>query len=1179
LPATDKRGVQYHMKRLIVICSWLVAALVAQATDFVWTNTANSTGVSSGLSWTNGVAPTSPGTYTDNFIITNNLNAANRTAILDAAYNLAGFIATNTGTFVRTIVLNNNLTLAVNGTSLIGSNTILNLGSNTIGGSTFSNNNLFLQDNAQIVFNSSGTLNAGTLFVGGNFTNTTQSVISGTGAAVLQFASAAITNAGTMSFVLGANGALGNQMLTITAGSDSNAFFANSGTLTLGFGTVNITTRNFVFSNQFFNTATGFLVITNAQITAGAGSAPNVIFTGSTRATGGASTNAGTIRFVRTVAPAGNPAQAAGTLTFLNGDFVNHGTLTVNQASNTTAALILAEAGSVFSNATGGQIVLEPSGTGSFAVRADYSVNLGSNVLNAGALVYQGRSGGSTFVDNAGTIVFAGGSLGVFGTLTNQVGGVMLGTFTNANAGGGLNFVNLGTMQNSNLFNAGILNSATGVGNIVNLSGGLINLAVGTPTMALVTNAGTVVAMGGSTNQINTFVWNSGTIIVSNVTTVLSLANGAFNAGVIAVHATNVLNIGGVNQATANASTFTFTNAPGGTVVLGLAPNLGLLGGTLNASTNGIGFLNQGILTTASGNHSGNSVVNAAVINAAGGTIKTTAGTESISIYSMATNFGLIFIPAVNEAITVQNGGMFNSGIITIGNGGSVSVAGTVINSGTITLAGGRPAFYTPLLFNQTNGYVTLTQNFNSTANQMPTLGAAITNAGVIILTRLNTQTLGGNYTPDLGFVGLNPTWIPNIDNTGTLILSGNGALINAAIVLSSLDGTITNGPTGYIIASNNVVTALRGLAKNQGTIQVETDSVFSTTYNTRSAIAGKGNPGNWDVGTGGFTNDGVVLLKSGYLAATVFSNAAGAQLSGAGTIGRVTFSNNWDLAGAFGFVVTPGFIVNAGTIAPTGVFNAGNITNLSGGLIIGNGTIQSLMSTNLNNGTNSFNFGGRIVNLAGGTVLASGGTLVLSNGFSAQNGTIGANFGSVLQLGDGTLALTNNGTVALTGGELRAGNIVNNGSLRGNGLVRGDVTSFGTNSPGFSVGTLSITGSLTLASTAVTWMELAGNGSNDLLVVSGALQYGGQLIVTNITGFTFAAGQSFQLFQFGLGNQSGDFAATNLPDLLNGTLVWDTAHLNDQGILSIAVIPEPSALALVGLGLVGLLIVRRHRR
>lgn len=187
---------------------------------------------------------------------------------------------------------------------------------------------------------------------------------------------------------------------------------------------------------------------------------------------------------------------------------------------------------------------------------------------------------------------------------------------------------------------------------------------------------------------------------------------------------------------------------------------------------------------------------------------------------------------------------------------------------------------------------------------------------------------------------------------------------------------------------------------------------------------------GNILAGTSSFENDGTIALHGGIFGASVLSNAAGATIEGYGDIGQVALTNR--SAGDFAVIVNTRNVVNSGTIAPNGVLNAGAITNLSGGSIIGYGTIQSLNTTNSELfGFSSANTGAQIHNDAGATILASDGTLVLSNGLvdNSNAGTLGASNG-VLQLGNGTLALTNNGTVSVHKGGLLIGDFYNNGTV-----------------------------------------------------------------------------------------------------------------------------------------------------
>ncbi|MCG3149177.1 MAG: hypothetical protein PCFJNLEI_02637 [Verrucomicrobiae bacterium] len=212
------------------------------------------------------------------------------------------------------------------------------------------------------------------------------------------------------------------------------------------------------------------------------------------------------------------------------------------------------------------------------------------------------------------------------------------------------------------------------------------------------------------------------------------------------------------------------------------------------------------------------------------------------------------------------------------------------------------------------------------------------------------------------------------------------------------------------------------------------------------------------------------------------------------------------------------------------------------------------------------------------GVTIGAAGALLISNTSASLTGVF-TNHGLTRLVGATAnleRGIVNSGILSLETATL-TGTVTNNGTLRGDGLVVGDVTSFGTNSPGFSVGTLSITGNVAFGSSAVTWMELFAGGSNDVISVSGQLTFGGELVVTNATGFAFAAGQSFQLFEFG--SQNGTFDTLNLPDLMSAYLEWDTTQLDTAALLMIAAIPEPSAVVLVLGGLVIWWALGRRRR
>ena len=199
------------------------------------------------------------------------------------------------------------------------------------------------------------------------------------------------------------------------------------------------------------------------------------------------------------------------------------------------------------------------------------------------------------------------------------------------------------------------------------------------------------------------------------------------------------------------------------------------------------------------------------------------------------------------------------------------------------------------------------------------------------------------------------------------------------------------------------------------------------------------------------------------------------------------------------------------------------------------------------------------ILSLADGT--GSGGltnnssvpvTLIISNNAVSAttfSGTIAdasaANAISLVKAGNSSLTLAGANTYRGST-TLRSGTLIINGSLGtntvsvsggllgGNGAIGGVLTvTGGTLAPGGSVGRLTVSNSVALGGGATSVFELnKALLTNDVLRVTGTLNYGGTLTVNNLAG-TLAVNDSFKLFY--AASTSGAFAQTNLPALAAG--------------------------------------------
>jgi len=178
------------------------------------------------------------------------------------------------------------------------------------------------------------------------------------------------------------------------------------------------------------------------------------------------------------------------------------------------------------------------------------------------------------------------------------------------------------------------------------------------------------------------------------------------------------------------------------------------------------------------------------------------------------------------------------------------------------------------------------------------------------------------------------------------------------------------------------------------------------------------------------------------------------------------------------------------------------------------------------------------------------------------------------LQVGGGAgaavLDLQNSATLTVAAGL----NIAANGSISGNGSIGGNVTNSGLFSPGEPLGSIHVTGDLLENASGVMKLEiggLVGGSSYDKIAITGTMTLGGALNVTLANGFTPAAGEVFDLLDWG--SVAGSFAQVNLPTLAGG-LAWDAGQLSTNG--SVTVVPEPRCAGLFGGA--GLLLLVRWR-
>ncbi|HVV01235.1 MAG TPA: GH25 family lysozyme [Verrucomicrobiae bacterium] len=558
-------------------------------------------------------------------------------------------------------------------------------------------------------------------------------------------------------------------------------------------------------------------------------------------------------------------------------------------------------------------------------------------------------------------------------------------------------------------------------------------------------------------------------------------------------------------------------------------------GGTLSIGS--LGSFNR--LTVTNGGRVVDTFGNVALNGGSGNTVLVTGpnsvwtNTSSVNIGNSGTSNQLIVtnggVVSANFRVAVGNGG--GSNLLLLGSGGQI-FCGQGVLSGSVNSSGNRAIVW-------------------GTGSQWNIDGELDVGASGSFNTLMVTN--GGGIASIGAFVGANAIQSGG-GNNNLIFLSGPGAS------WTNFNGNSAVGDFGSyntLVISNGAVMFNTGGTHSIGFQNGSTNNTLLVT-GTNSLFAAQGNPSFMEAGLNGSQN--LFSIRDGGRAETVFT-AIGSS---------TTASNNMALVSDPGSVWTNSSIIqvglsgsgnhlsinNSGLLLTAGLdvgFNPGSdgsvvsvqggnlmVTNVSGtatteirrGLLgVGAGLFQTdtLLMTNP----------GAIFTMAGGTSRVARATTALT-----APTTIGA-FGVA---GDGgVLELIGNNTHAWPGG-LVVGNLA---MLTGNGTITGTLTNeaLGTLSPGFGIGKLMVNGQVALLAQSTNVFEINRSATtNDSLMVSGALQYGGTLIVSNLAG-NLASGDSFKLFN--AATYSGAFSTIILPPL-DPPLFW-TDRLSVDGTIAVA--------------------------
>jgi len=562
------------------------------------------------------------------------------------------------------------------------------------------------------------------------------------------------------------------------------------------------------------------------------------------------------------------------------------------------------------------------------------------------------------------------------------------------------------------------------------------------------------------------------------------------------------------------------------------------------------------------------------------GTIQTDPGHNTITITGMLTNSGSFTLNGPMDMATV--GSLSNSGTVDLESGSSLTVNGTVDNSGMLTAGanggtGGNTITIAGVLTNESTGTFQLNGPNDMATIGTPAMPASLSNAGTVDLENGSSLTVNGTA-----------------DNSGTLGASLNGGGTGSNTI--TITGELTNeagatfqlrGPRDMATIGNGMGTALN----NSGTVNVDGDS----TLTIKGAVDNFGTiqtdpASNTITITGALTNEvgaRFILNGPGDMAtidsltnyASGGKGGAGVDVLGSSTLTithDATNSGTVDVVGSSTLTIG-GDLTNSGTLTdgifcgnlkcpppgagPGAVTIGGNLTN-SGTVVLDDASSLTIKGNFDNSGT--LNTGGESPQDPGrNTVTVTG---MLTNEATGQINLGGFSGGDVLQALAG---LSNNGVINVNNGSSILPPFLNN---------LGTVNIDGTSKFVVGVGNPAGQGYIQLAGgtlgEVINGYGPCGTGNCGLINVTGSALLAGTLDILLKAGFNPTVGSEFTILTANPGQLSGTFANI-LNDIFNGgTEMWAVNYDYADGLLELTAqpngnpVPEPATLLVLLPGL-----------
>ncbi len=514
----------------------------------------------------------------------------------------------------------------------------------------------------------------------------------------------------------------------------------------------------------------------------------------------------------------------------------------------------------------------------------------------------------------------------------------------------------------------------------------------------------------------------------------------------------------------------------------------------INATGETIGSLNAvsgtsvvlGAKTLTAGGD-GSDTIFAGVMSGTGGFTKVGAGTMAFN--NANTYTGLTTVTGGTLSLNAASGSNAINGDLLV-NGGNVvlqqtseivDTANVTVSSGSLNiganselvngvkLTGGSIDGTTGVLFSKTTFDVeegTITANLSSSD---AAVGLNKTTSGTVILAGQNTYQGATNVSGGVlildGIINFGTNGV-NVTNGSEFDVTGNGVVVvrDGVTVVTATDGNSINN-FGLLQGGNNSIGIIAG---NNNTINNSGSIVGGAVGFKGISVTGQGNL---------VSNAGFISGDKG----VVVTNGAGAN----------TVVNYGTLQG------------NSGT-AIDSTTSGGNLSVINDGEMNGNVSFGSgddtmtLVTGHMVNGLINGGTGSNLLRLIG----SFSDTLDLSSNYQT-------NFSTLYKGGGGTWTLKGEGafpggTTVNMGTLSVQGNLISNvlvemmGTLAGIGTITGNVTNFGTVSPGNSPGTMTVTGDYDQRRTGNLVIQMGGKkaGQSDLLKVGGKALLSGTVTI-----------------------------------------------------------------------------------